>query len=52
MVIHLKMSADKQVIHLIIALKTDFRVITYISKNIPLKSDFSTEISKKYNLTN
>ena len=28
-VIHLKMSADKHVIHLIIALKTDFRVITY-----------------------
>ena len=33
-VIHLKMSADKHVIHLIIALKTDFRVITYMKKKI------------------
>ena len=31
-VIHLKMSADKHVIHLIIVLKTDFRVITYMKK--------------------
>ena len=33
-VIQLKISADKHVIHLIIALKTDFRVITYMKKKI------------------